>query len=71
MRKVWREIADMHPLENDNKLVTKCSWFACPLQDLLADSRTHVRIGSAPLMPPHFLYLDLPKHVMRNVSRFR
>ncbi len=22
-------------------------------------------------MPPHYLYLDQPKHVMRNVSRFR
>ncbi len=22
-------------------------------------------------MPPHYLHLDLPKHVMKNVSRFR
>jgi len=26
--------------------------------------------GGAPLMPPRYLYLDLPKHVMRNVSRY-
>ncbi len=30
MRKVWRDIADMNPLESDNKLVTYHSWFACP-----------------------------------------
>ncbi len=46
------------------------SWFACPLLDLRADSRTRVRNGGAPLMPPCNLQLDLPKNVMRNVSRF-
>ncbi len=73
MRKVWRDIAGMNPLESDNKLVTYHSWFACPLLlvDLQADSRTRVRNGSAPLTPPRYLHLDLPKHVMRNVSRFR
>ncbi len=71
MRKVWRDIADMNPqaLESDNKLVTYHSWFACPLLDLQADSRTRVRNGGAPLRPPRYLHLDLPKHVMRNVSR--
>ncbi len=71
MRKVWRDIADMNPLESDDKLVTYRSWFACPLSDLQADSRTRVRSGGAPLMPPRYLHLDLPEHVMRNVSRFR
>jgi len=71
MRNVWRDIADMNPLESDNKLVTYHSWFACPLLDLQADSRTRVRNGRAPLIPPRYLHLDLPKHVMRNVSRFR
>jgi len=36
MGKVWRDNADMNPLESDNKLVTNHSWFACPLLD--ADS---------------------------------
>jgi len=27
--------------------------------------------GVAPLRPPRYLYLHLPEHVMRNVSRFR
>ncbi len=31
MRKVWRDIADINPLESDNKVVTYHSWFACPL----------------------------------------
>ncbi len=70
MRKVWRDIADMNPLESDNKPVTYHSWFACPLLDLQADSRTRVRNGGAPMIPPCFLHLDLPEHVMRNVSRF-
>jgi len=36
-------------------------------------SRTRVRNGGTgpPLMPPRYLHLDLPKHAMRNVSRFR
>ncbi len=61
----------MRPLGSDNKLVTYYSWFDCPFLDLQADSRTCVQNGGAPRMPPRHLYLDLPKHVMRNVSRFR
>jgi len=64
MRKVWRDIADMNPLESDNILVTCNFWFACPLLDLQADPRTRVRNGGAPLMPPRYLHLDLPKHVV-------
>jgi len=52
MRKVWGDIADMNLLESDNKLVAYHSWFASPLRDLQADSRTLVRNGGAPLMPP-------------------
>ncbi len=66
-----KDIGDMNPLESDNKLANYHSWFACPLSDLQADSRTRVRNGGAPLMPPRYLHLDLPKHVLRNVSRFR
>jgi len=60
----------MNPLESDNKLVTYHSWFACPLLDLQADSCTCLQNGGDPLMPPHFMHLDLHKHVMWNVSRF-
>ncbi len=57
MRKLWRDIANMDPLESDNKLVTYHSWFACPLLDLQDDSRTRVRDGGAPLIPPRYLHL--------------
>jgi len=50
----------MNPLESDNKLVTYHSWLACPLLDLQVVSRTQVRNGVAPLMPPRYLHLDLP-----------
>ncbi len=70
MRKVWRDIADMNPLESDNKLVTCHFGFASPLPDLQADSRTCVRMGGAPLMPPRYLYLALLKYALGNVSRF-
>jgi len=30
MRIVWRDIADLSPLESDNKLVIHHSWFAAP-----------------------------------------
>jgi len=63
MRKVWSEIADMNHLESDNKLVIYHSWFANPLLDLQADSRTQVQNGGAPLIPPRYLHLDLPKYV--------
>ena len=43
------------------------SWFASPL-DLQADSRTHVWNGSAPLMPPRYLHLDLPRDVVRRAG---
>jgi len=33
--------------------------FARPLLDLQADSRTRLRSGGAPLMPPRYLHVDL------------
>jgi len=36
-------IADMHPLESDNKVVTYHYCFACSLLDLQADSRTRMQ----------------------------
>ncbi len=62
-RKAWWGTTDMNPVESDNKSMTYHSWFACPLLDLQADSRTQWRNGGAPLMPPRYLHLDLPKHV--------
>jgi len=42
----------MNPPEDDNKLVTHYSWYAPPLPGFEANSRTRVRNGGAPLMPP-------------------
>ncbi len=67
MRKVWRGIAEPSGKQH---LMTYHSWFAFPLLDLQADSRTCVRNGGAPLMPSRYLHFDLSQHVMRNVSRF-
>ncbi len=55
MGKVWRDISDMNPLESDNKLVTYCSWFACPLLDLQADLHTRMQNGGDPVRPPRNL----------------
>jgi len=56
MRKVWRDIAYMNPLESDNKLVTGHFWFASPLLDLKAESLTRVRNG----VPPSAILLSAP-----------
>jgi len=45
---VRRDIADMSPLDSDNKLVTYHSWFDSPLLDLQADSRTRAGSGVFP-----------------------
>jgi len=71
MRKVWRDIAHINPLESDNKLVTYHFWFACPLSQACKFKFDLSPLRGAPLMPPCYLHLDLPKHVMRNASRFR
>ena len=53
------EIVD--PTMYNNKLATYHSWFALPFP-------SNVRM---PTTVPRYLHLDLPKHVLRNVSRFR
>jgi len=59
---VWREAESVDPRENNNKLATYQAWFATPFA-------CNARQTYAPL--PWYLFLDLPKQVMRNVSRFR
>jgi len=46
---------------HNNKLATYHSWFAIPFS----------RNERMPNNVPRYLHLDLPKHVMRNISRFR
>jgi len=66
MRKVWRNIPDMGLQELNQKLAFYQCWlpFALPLGndpvDLQAKSHAPVRNGGAPLLPPRYLYLDVP-----------
>ena len=49
------------PNTHNNKLATYHSWFAIPFS----------RNERMPINVPWYLHLDLSKHVMRNISRFR
>ena len=61
MRGVWRDAELVDPNTHNNKLATYHSWFAIPFS----------RNEHMPINVPQFLHLDLFKHVMRNISRFR
>ena len=61
MRGVWRDAESVDPNTHNNKLATYHSWFAIPF---FRDERMPINV------PPYF-HLDLSKHVMRNISRFR
>jgi hypothetical protein len=49
------------PNTHNNKLATYHSWFAIPFS----------RNERMPINVPRYLHLDLSKHIMRNISRFR
>jgi len=72
MRKVLRDTADINSPEGVNKPVTYHSWCASPLLDFQVDPCTTSSVGNggAPMMPPRYLHLVLPNHVMRNVGGF-
>ena len=61
MRGVWRDAEVVDPTMHNNKLATYHSWFALPFPN-------HIHM---PITVPRYLHLDLPRHVLRNVSRFR
>ena len=62
MRGVWRDAELLvDPNTHNNKLASYHSWFAIPFS----------RNERMPTIVPPYLHLDLSKHVMRNVSRFR
>ena len=60
-QRVWREAAGLSPREVSRKVVSYQSWCGRPL----------VATGGAPFTIPPYLYKDLDRHVLRNVSRFR
>ena len=49
------------PNTHNNKLATYHSWFAIPFS----------RNERMPINVPRYFHLDLSKHVMRSISRFR
>jgi len=61
MRGVWRDAELVDPNTHNNKLATFYSWFATPFS----------RNERMPINVPRYLHLDLTKHVMRNITRFR
>ena len=61
MRGVRRDAELVDPNTHNNKLATYHSWFAIPFS----------RNERMPINVPRYLHLDLSKHVMRNISRFR
>ena len=61
MRGVWRDAELVDPNTHNNKLATYHSWFAIPFS----------RNEHMPINVPRYLHLDLSKHVMSNISRFR
>ena len=61
MRGVWRDAELVDPNTHNNKLANYHSWFAIPFY----------RNERMPINVPWYLHLDLSKHVVRNISRFR
>ena len=61
MRGVWRDDELVDPNTHKNKLATHHSWFAIPFS----------RNERMPINVPRYLHLNLSKHVMRNIRRFR
>jgi len=61
MRGVWRDAELVDPNTHNNKLAIYHSWFAIPFS----------RNERMPINVPRYLHLDLSKHVLRKISRFR
>eukprot|EP00983_Pelagomonas_calceolata_P041535 1138117-Pelagomonas_calceolata.AAC.2 len=61
LRDVWRDVEGVDPRETNDKLATYQALFALP-------SNHNMR---KPIQLPRRLHLDLPQHVMQNVSQFR
>jgi hypothetical protein len=61
MRGVRKDAELVDPNTHNNKLATYHSWLATPFS----------RNERMPTIVPRYLHLDLSRHVMRNVSKFR
>eukprot|EP00983_Pelagomonas_calceolata_P114614 1160112-Pelagomonas_calceolata.AAC.9 len=63
LRGVWNAEALAEHGKHTNKLAKYHQWMALPLRPL--------SVHGAPFSVPRYLHLDLGKHVLRNIARFR
>eukprot|EP00983_Pelagomonas_calceolata_P047660 1140746-Pelagomonas_calceolata.AAC.3 len=61
LRGAWRAVEGVDPRTTNNRLATYHTFFALPFDH-------NVR---KPIRLPGYLHLELPQHVMQDVSRFR
>ncbi len=63
LRAVWRELDGADPRTHAQKLATYHAWMALPLKPSNVRGLPHVL--------PRYLELELSRHVLRNIARFR
>jgi len=59
----WTQYSDGHPREHNSKTLTYNRWCALPTKQ--------ARVTHSPYSLPKYMFLDLPRHVIRSVARFR
>ncbi len=63
LRAVWRELDGADPRTHAQKLATYHAWMALPLKPST--------VWGPPHLLPMYLELELSRHVLRNIARFR
>ena len=71
MRGDWKDAVLVNSNTHNNKLATYHSWFAIPFSRAIILGLPSLFLERMPINVPWYLHLDLSKHVMRNISRFR
>ena len=59
----WRLFSSYHPRDINSRRMTYHHWSALPARN--------AHVTYSPYVLPKYFYLDLPKHIVRNVARFR
>jgi len=63
LRAVWRELDGADPRTHAQALATYYAWMALPL--------TPSNVRGPPHLLPRYLVLELSRHVLRDIARFR
>ncbi len=71
LRAVWRGLDGADPRTHAQKLATYHVWMALPLRPSNVRSPSHVLPTSRQGLPSGYLELELSRHVLRNIARFR